>query len=213
MLFCQKIFAILISSCAHHRSLLIPELRNSPYSFIPRITNIQVTRYDSQCIGWQIKLLCIHVLTDYYLWIKHVFCAIRIYVPYGISQWERQNRSRFNSKMIFSKHITTFSFWLNIHFPYMHSADVAVQHYIDPQFFKRKTPYSQISWILGATRYRFRVVQSFWNLTGALAAVLQMRLSNISHMTISADTLAASRLSEICCGPFNKIVYFLSRHG
>ena len=42
-----------------------------------------------------------------------------------------------------------------------------------------RTPYRKISWSLKAARFRFRLFQSLWNLTGISAAVLPKNLSNL----------------------------------
>ena len=47
-----------------------------------------------------------------------------------------------------------------------------------PVLISEKTSYRRISWSLEATRFVFRIVPSFWNLTGTSAALLPMCLSN-----------------------------------
>ena len=51
-----------------------------------------------------------------------------------------------------------------------------------PVSLSNKTSYSKISLSLEAARFVFRIVRSLWNLTGALAAVLLMCVSNFKVM-------------------------------
>ena len=48
----------------------------------------------------------------------------------------------------------------------------------EPLFTKRTESYRNISWSLEAARFRFRLFQSFWNLTGTWKAALSRCLSN-----------------------------------
>ena len=48
--------------------------------------------------------------------------------------------------------------------------------------FRDNESFHQILWNLEATRYRFKVVQFFWNLTGVSAALLPRHLSDIRAM-------------------------------
>ena len=49
---------------------------------------------------------------------------------------------------------------------------------LGPVSVPEKTSFRKISWSLEAARFVFRIVRSFWNLTGTSAALLPMRLSN-----------------------------------